>query len=332
MATDGSHKTLAAFTEEQKIRAHEFLAIHVAHMMGRKLEEADWSEVYCRAKGIPLKGWSNLDIDVMHGSLGVEHKMYRYSSAGDISEACGTSLMHPSATRSIRVPPIKTPADRAMKDVLGQYADLIKDRAAKVKAQSGSALEADMRTGWLLWQESLRQFLYFEEPMVPPNLTRLEAKWVTRTSKGGSRKPSTNLWVFDRVTGAKRYSITTEAGAKIQPYFDVPPITDPNLCIFTVIGEVLNSGFVRVWLSDATARELSRLAGPLDPENLSKIVLETAGRVKEIGVLEEAKRESGSPFAVTMEAYSILKETFKGVSDEHSFQLLAEQLRTLRPR
>ena len=42
-------------------------------MMGRKLEEGDWAEVYCRAKGLPNQGWSNLNIDVMHEGLGVEH-------------------------------------------------------------------------------------------------------------------------------------------------------------------------------------------------------------------------------------------------------------------
>jgi hypothetical protein len=34
-------------------------------MMGRKLEEGDWAEVYCRANGIPKKGWSNLKLDIM---------------------------------------------------------------------------------------------------------------------------------------------------------------------------------------------------------------------------------------------------------------------------
>lgn len=98
-------KTLPAFTADEREIAHRLLAIRVAHMMGRKLEEGDWAEVYCRAKGIPLRGWSNLEIDVVHESVGVEHKMMRYSSKGDISEACGTSHMHPSATRAFRMPP-----------------------------------------------------------------------------------------------------------------------------------------------------------------------------------------------------------------------------------
>ncbi len=324
--------TLAAFTEAERAKAHTLLAIRVAHMMGRKLEEADWAEAYCRAKGIPLKGWSNLDIDIMHGSLGVEQKMIRYTSKGDISEACGTSLMHPSATRSFRPPPNTTDPMDAMKDVLTQYGNLIRARTEKVREQSGSKVDPDMRTGWLLWQDSLRQFLYYEEQMIPPNPEDFEAKWVARVSKSGSRKSSTNLWIYEKESGKKRYSVTTEAGAKIQPYFDVPPLTDPNLNIFTVIGEVLDTGFVRVWLTEATARELRVLLGALDPATLSKAVVETAKLVATMDVVEEADKEIAKPYEITMEAYDALQTVLPGVSDEHSFQLLAEHLRQQKGR
>ena len=50
--------------------------------------------MYCGAKGIPEQKWSNLNIDVMHGNLGVEHKMLCYRSKPSILAACGTSLMH----------------------------------------------------------------------------------------------------------------------------------------------------------------------------------------------------------------------------------------------
>jgi hypothetical protein len=327
MATTKKSATLQAFTAEERKKAHTLLAIRVAHMMGRKLEEGDWAEVYCRAKGIPLQGWSNLDIDVSHGSLGVEHKMMRYSSKGDISEACGTSLMHPSATRAFRVPPTTTPANEAMRDVLRQYGELIQRRTTKVKEASGSEDEPDMRIGWLLWQDSLRQFLYFEEKMTMPNPDDYEAKWVERISKSGSRKSSTNLWIYSKETGAKRYSVTTEAGAKIQPYVDIPPLTDENVCIFTVIGEVLDAGFVKVWLTSATARELKRIIGSLDPEPLSRTILENAKLAQKRTTVEEAEREAALPFIITIEAYEALQTAFTGVSDEHCFQLLAEQLR-----
>ncbi len=69
-----------------------------------------------------------------------------------------------------RTRPTDLDPNEAMRDVLGQYAKLIETRRAKVQEQSSTKAEPDMRTGWLLWQESLRQFLYFEEEMLPPIL------------------------------------------------------------------------------------------------------------------------------------------------------------------
>ena len=160
-----------------------------------------------------------------------------------------------------------------------------------------------------------------------PNPRNFEAKWVKRVSKSGSRKPSTNLWIYDRKTGAKRYSVTTEAGAKIQPYFDVPPLTDPNVFIFTVIGEALDAGFVRVWLTDATTTRTktpNRLVGPGD---IKPTVIEASQKVAKSDIVEEAQKEIAHPFSITVEAYEALEGAFAGVSDEHRFQLLAEQIR-----
>jgi hypothetical protein len=107
----------------------------------------------------------------------------------------------------------------------------------------------------------------------------------------------------------------------------VPPLTDPNVYIFTVIGETIRAGFVRVWLTDATARELKRIVGSLDTKTLSKAVLDTAKLVEKRDVTEEAEREIAHPFTITLEAYDALQGAFPGVSDEHCFQLLASQLR-----
>ena len=318
-------KTLAAFTAEEYEKAHALLAARVAYMMGRKLEEGDWAEVYCRAKNIPQRGWSNLNIDIIHESLGVEHKMLCYRSKPDLMEACGRTLMHPSATRSIRVPTTDVDPDEAMRDVLMQYGRLIESRQNVVQEQSGSNASPDMRTGWLLWQESLRQFLYFEEEMIAPNPDDYIAKWVS--SGGGSRKQSKNLWVYERETGVKRYSITTEAGAKVQPYFDVPPPTDPNLYLFKVIGEVISTGVIRVWITESTARELERLLGNLDIETISKAVLKTAQQVTMLDDIAQAQKEAAKSILITDEAYQVLQSALPGVSDEHSFQLLAQHLR-----
>jgi hypothetical protein len=322
-------KTLAAFSPSEKVTAHQLLAARVAYMMGRKFEEDDWAEVYCRAKGIQKRAWSNLEIDVMSGSLGVEQKMMKVESKGDIADNCGMSMMHPAATRSIRVPSVDTDADVAMAEVLKQYGELIARRAKRVQVASGSETPPDMRTGWLLWQESLRQFLYFEEEMLAPDPKDYTAEWIARVSRG-ARKSSTNLWIFEKESGRKRYSVTTEAGAKIQPYFDIPPLNDPNLCIFTVIGEVISASSVRVWITESTRRELAGLVGNLKPKTVSKVVLETAKAVAGMSKVQEAQQEQAFPLQISIAAYQALQASLPGVSDEHSFQLLVQHLRELK--
>jgi hypothetical protein len=319
-------KTLPCFTPEQKDRAHILLAIRVAHMMGRKFEEGDWSYVYCRAKGIPETGWSNLNIDVTYENLGVEHKMLCYRSDATLAQAFGTTLMHPAATRSIRIPSLDTDPNDAMRDILTQYAELIRARRLKVEEQNTTGKPSDMRTGWLLWQESLRQFLYFEEPMIEPDPSLYKAEWVERQAGGGIRKGSKNLWIFEKSTGRKRYSVTTSAGAKIQPYFDVPPPDDPNVYLFTVIGEQLAIGRIRVWLTAGTAKELERLVGSLDPDAVSEAILRTIEKVSGEEKGKITVEETGVSVTLREDAYRALVESFPGVSDEHCFRLLLEQL------
>jgi hypothetical protein len=322
-------KILPTFSTEQRALAHDLLATRVAFMMGRKLEEDDWAEVYCRAKGIENEGWSNLDIDVTHGLLGVEHKMMKVNSKGDITDNCGKTLMHPAATRSIRPPPKSTPANDAMRSIFAEYGQLISDRARKIREASGSTGEPDMRTGWLLWQESLRQFLYFEEEMFAPDPDDYRAEWVERQTRG-SRKPSTNLWVYEKETGRKRYSVTSEAGAKIQPYFDIPPLMEANLYVFTVIGETLLKANVRVWLTESTHRELCSLLSEPNSETISRVILEEANQLSNLGTLDQAKREKAVALEISQDAYNVLQKMLPGVNDDHSFQLLVQHLRSKR--
>jgi hypothetical protein len=317
-------KTLVAFTPEQKEKVPTLLAASVAYMMGRKFEEGDWSGVYCKAKGIPQQSWSNLNIDVMHDGLGVEHKMIRYKSNVDLAEACGQTFMHPSATRSIRIPPHDSTPDEAMRNIFVQYADLIKERTRKVKEASKSGQKPDMRTGWLLWQESLRQFLYFEERMIAPIPRNYKAEWHVTTS--GGRKGSKNLWVYEKATGKKRHSITTEAGAKVQPYFDVPMPDDPNLCLLTVIGEIIGTDLVRTWITAATLRELKRYVKDTDTDMLSKLIL---AEVKDTGAKSAERAQSeqlATPILLHKDAYARLKAAYPSVNDDHSFQFLVAHL------
>jgi hypothetical protein len=317
-------RTLPAFDKKQKETAHLLLATHVAFMMGRKLEEADWSSVYCRAKNIPEQGWSNLNIDVMYKGLGVEHKMLGVPSDKPIQSVCGTRLMHPAATRSIRISSTDADPNDVMKDVLTQYAEVIEQRRSKVKENAGGG-KADLRTGWMLWQSSLREFLYFEEETLAPDPSQYVADW--RESGGGLRKASKNLWVYEKETGQKRYSITTAAGAKIQPYFDVPPPTDPNIYIFKVQGEEISPGVVRIWVAAPTARELQRVVGDLSRENLSLVITNAAAEQGDGESPQISMKEEAVGLTMTIESYNLLLAMFPGaVSDEHMAQLLVTRL------
>ena len=319
-------EVLQAFTHGEYVKAHALLASQVARMMGRKLEEGDWANVYCAAKGIENSGWSNLKIDINYDSIGVEHKMLRVKSK-PIKEYCGTRRMHPSATRAIRIPSIQGDPTKIARDVLSQYADFINQRHKEVAEQSGGQ-EPDVRIGWLLWQESLREFLYFEEEMLPPNPDDYYAIW--KESGGGSRRASKNLWVYEKDTDRKRYSITTRAGAKIQPYFDIPAPTHPNLYYFRVQGEVIDDGMIRIWVTVTTALLLETAIGSTDPDLLSERIIEYAEKVRALEDEDEGPKppsiQKAKPILITIEAYEALREAFSGVSDEHMMQLFVRYM------
>jgi len=227
-----SLNTLQAFSKKEYQLANELLAARVATMLGGKMEEGDWDFVYCNAKQIPFSDWSNLHIDIIHKGLGVEHKMLCYRRKGAIQNVCGTTLMHPSATRSIRINNTITDPNEACKDILNQYAALIRTRS-KMVMERGQVKKSDMRTGWLIWKESLEEFIYFEERMIIPSYRNYYAEW-NETPARGARKATKSLWIYEKKTNKKRYSVTTTAGAKIQPYFDVPPPNDKNLYYFKI--------------------------------------------------------------------------------------------------
>ncbi|RSK38334.1 hypothetical protein [Hymenobacter perfusus] len=318
---------MPAFTAEQQEKAHQLLGAKVAYMMGRKMEEGDWADVYCKAKGLPNHGWSNLKLDVVYENLGVEHKMMCRPSKRSLTESCGTTIMHPSATRSIRVPPNSTPADDAMRDILTQYGDYLLARKEEVRKNAPAGTEPDMRIGWLLWQDNLHQFLYFEEEMMIPNPDDYYARWEVRVSKS-VRKGSTNLWIYEKDTDKKRYSITTEAGAKVQPYFDVPPVGHPHLYVFNVIGEVITTELVRLWATEATARELRRILGDLLPETLSRSILAEAPVILRDDQQGQGNEQVAEALLISLEAYDALRLALPDtVSDEHSLQLFAQHLR-----
>lgn len=317
---------LQAFTDTEKELAKRWLATQVASMMGRKLEEGDWSRVYCLAKNIPDGGWSNLHIDVNHQGLGLEMKLLRIAGLRNrpIKSVCGTSLMHPAATRSIRIEDTARHADDVMREVFKQYAELIQERTHRVK-ESAPSRTPDMRTGWLIWEDNLTEFLYFEERMVPPNPEQFTAEWNITPAKG-ARKASKSLWIFDKDTKQKRYSVTTSAGIKIQPYFDVPLPSDKNLYYFRVQSEPVNPTTIRLWVSTATAHALRGKLGALDSATVSTAILKAIERVGKI--VQPPEEEEGLAVAVdiTKEAHMQLLAAWEAVSDEHHAQLLLKAL------
>src|SRR5581483_1610974 len=319
--------TLPAFTPGEYTSAHALLASQVATMMGRKFEEGDWTAVYCAAKGIPNRGWSNLNLDVIYECLGVEQKMLCTESKKSIKEYCGTTLMHPAATRSIRIPSSDEDPTQIARDVLMQYAELLEERTRFV-AQNCSNGAPDMRVGWLLWQVALREFLYFEQEVIAPDPNDYWAEW--KESGGGSRKKSKNLWVYEAETGKKRYSITTSAGAKIQPYFDVPPPNDPNLYYFLVQGEIVDGGLIRIWVTRTTALLLKQILGSLERDVISQAILKTAVAFQEneptLRDKKTADLELAEPILITQAAYEALTKAFEGISDEHMIQLFLRHL------
>lgn len=312
-------RVLSAFTPAQLVQAHDLLAAKVASMLGRKLEEGDWLKVYCAAKELSCPNWSNLSIDIVHNGLGVEHKMLCVRSGRSIKEHCGTTMMHPAATRSIRIGSTEGNPTNMARDVLRQYAALIEQRRQRVQ-KSAPRRKPDLRTGWLLWQESLDEFLYFEEEMLPPVPDDYYAEW--KESGGGTRKKSRNLWVYEQATGKKEFSITTAAGAKIQPYFDVPPPNHPNLYYFRVQGEVLPNGLVRIWVTRTTALLLTRLVGGVDTTTVSSAILEATKTAQAVDPNRLQVEDAAQPVQLTQEAYAALKSHFLGVSDEHMMQQL----------
>lgn len=320
-------ETLPAFTDIERAKVHKLLATRVAFMMGRKFEEGDWADIYCSAKDIKQKGWSNLNIDIIAGNKGIEQKMLCYKSGISIIDACGQTFMHPSATRSIRISSEILDPNVAMKSVLDQYADLIRQRTGKVLEQADGATEADMRTGWLLWQANLHEFLYFEERMTIPNADDYYAEWTEHKARG-IRKQSKNLWIYEKDTGIKRYSVTTDAGAKIQPYFDVPSPKDKNLYHFIVIGEAIADDVIQLWITESTYFNLLTVIGEIpDTDKLSKIVLEASVQLSGISFSQNYIYEKARNICLSKKAYTALQASLPGVNDDHSIRMLIDYLR-----
>jgi hypothetical protein len=314
---------LPAFTPAERNKAHALLAARVAYMMGRKFEEADWAEVYCGAKGIAVPQWSNLNVDIEVPGLAIEHKMVKRSETQPVRDCCGTWLMHPALTRQISLPSGEDDPNKAMLKIISDYQRVLDLRRERTEKISGGK-SVEMRSGWLVYQSDLREFLYFEEHTRNLDPKEHYAEWSERGGKGGTRRSSRNLWIFNSKTKQKIWAVTGPgSGTKIQPYFFVPPTDDPNLYYFRVQGE-LDGQFVKVWVTLPTYAALKKVIKDLSPEALSKAILDaTPIDAADVGAIPAGAVEV---LRITVEAYEKLQNGFAGVSDEHSFQLLIQQL------
>ena len=318
--------TMKAFTAEEVKSAKVFLATRVASMMGRKLEEGDWTSVYCRAKKLPDVGWSNLHIDVNFEGLGLELKLLRIAGLAGrpLKSVCGTTLMHPALTRSIRIDNTSRPANTVMRDVFEQYAALVEARTNAVR-NAAPRSKPDMRIGWLIWEDLLAEFLYFEEPMRAPDAKNYYAVW-NETKARGVRKSSTSLWIYEKSTKQKRYSVTTSAGIKIQPYFDVPPPNDSHLYYFRVQSEPVDADTILLWVAASTAKELKQQIGSLEKEAVSETILRVTTGERRAAVPANPDEDLAVAIPISAAAYKALLDAWEGVSDEHRMQLLVKAL------
>lgn len=209
---------IAAFDQAEMLHATNLVNGLVQTLQGRKLEEGDWTSLYCAVKNAPEPGWSNLPFrDYVHDGVGVEFKLLSRPSP---SGSMGSSIMHPAATRQIDFDPNGT-AEEAMIAIFGQWSASIQSFEQRVR-KSSSRNTADLRWGVLLWAPDHSEFLYFEERLAPPEITNFTAKWHDGNHRGN---PTRNLHILDRATGSKQFSCTLPRnGAKLQPYFKVPTI------------------------------------------------------------------------------------------------------------
>jgi len=51
---------IQAFDTDEVLMATAEVNKLVRSLQGRKLEEGDWTSLYCHVKGVPEMGWSNL--------------------------------------------------------------------------------------------------------------------------------------------------------------------------------------------------------------------------------------------------------------------------------
>lgn len=304
----------------------------VVSKRGRKLEEGDWTEVYCAAVGVEDTGWSNLEIDVI-GKINdvpraIEMKML---GLGDdpVVDALGSWKMHPAATRRVTLNTAISPED-AMQAVLDDYSDVLashRKRASETLGVDESLVE--LKSGWLLWRQDLSEFAYWEEELKVPEIGSLRAEWRERQgTSGGRRRVTKNLWIYDVETDRKIYSVTDPAaGTKIQPYFKVPDSLD-ELHHFQT--RTVEDGSVTVWLDLPTEASLQSVLserlkiGESEADAIARLAAEYAASAP-----SDSEQNSGSLVAsvvLPVDAYAAVSDRSGGADDNSAIKLFVEWL------
>jgi hypothetical protein len=201
------------FSDLQRQQIKLELELELDNHPSSMFTERQWISIYCQTMNLTVPRYSNLHIDINECGHGREMKVLGVRSID------AERVMHPSITRSIRIEDGNGDASSVMCAVFAQYRDYINGRIASVKA---TAIEdiVNLSYGVLLYQKDMTKFAYFETPMSIPDPADYYAVWHP-TRKNGIRKPSRSLWIYEKATDKKQYSITTSAGVKVQKYFDV---------------------------------------------------------------------------------------------------------------
>lgn len=256
---------IQAFTKDEEARVQSMLETLVRCLRivpgGGKMEEGYWSYIYHTLRNARVPAWSNLPMrDYLHNGLGVEMKLLQRRSPLNTSRH---RIMHPSATRTLLFDS-SLDAETCKVQILEQFGTRIKDFRKRV-AQTCSDCSPDIRWGILLWSPNVTEFLYFEEQIREPNPDKFYARFVEGKHRGN---PTRNLHIFEKQTDIKRYSITMpDKGAKLQPYFDVPPIGQ-GAYAFTVP----NDNRKPIWLAEATIEAL-RHASILNKQSIDELIV-----------------------------------------------------------
>jgi hypothetical protein len=261
---NSSLQPIFAFNTDEERKVQSMLEVLVRSLRvvpgGGKMEEGYWSYIYHTVRNAPTPTWSNLPMrDFCHNGLGVEMKLLqRRFPSGDQ----GRRLMHPAATRTLLFDPSRD-AEICKVQILEQFNAQIRQFRARV-AQTNSSTTADIRWGILLWTLSLNEFLYFEEQLREVDSDRFYARFEDRSHRGN---PTRNLYIFEKETHIKRYSITMpNKGAKLQPYFDVPLVGEG-----AYLFQVPNDQRRPIWLEEATIAALER-ASALSGQNIDEFI------------------------------------------------------------